>query len=945
MVGTSATATPLSKMQRNPSGTPDGPKIREEKIRVTVRMRPLNGKEQAMYDLIAWDCLDEHTIVFKNPNQERSANQYTFDKVFAPTCSTQKVYEEGTKDVALSALSGINATIFAYGQTSSGKTFTMRGVTESAIKDIYEYIRNTPERDFILRISALEIYNETVIDLLNRESGPLRLLDDPEKGTIVEKLNEEVAKDGQHLRHLIGICEGQRQVGETALNDKSSRSHQIIRLTVESSLRESSGHVNSYIASLNFVDLAGSERISQTNTCGARMKEGSHINRSLLTLASVIRKLSGGKRGHIPYRDSKLTRILQSSIGGNARTAIICTISPSLSHVEQTRNTLAFATSAKEVINTARVNLVVSDKTLVRQLQKEVARLEGELRSPELSSHSCLRSLLAEKELKIQQMERDMEDLRRQRDLAQSQLDLERRAKKVQKGSSNYGPSSQVVRCLSFPEENESANGKHTPERREAVGRQAMLKNLFSSPDPSILVGEIRKLEHRQLQLCEDANRALEVLHEDFATHKLGNQETAETMSKVLSEIKDLVVASSSPEEIVTADKADLMEEFNQLKNQGNTIASLERKLESVKKSMDKLVAAFSAEETPEIKTPLRRKKILPFTLSNSPNMQHIIRAPCSPLSSSRKAMEHEIENRAPENNIGFGSDTFGRLHKDTPRKEGENCDSLLSREGSPATRQSKSVNVKKMQKMFTNAAEENIRSFRAYVTELKELVAKLHFQKQLLVWQVLELEVNKSLNEEMDTPDRSPLPWHILFEQQRKQIIMLWHLCHISLVHRTQFYLLLRGDPSDQIYMEVELRRLTWLEQHLAELGNASPALLGDEPAGCVSASIKALKQEREYLSKKVSIKLTAEERELLYATWEVPPVGKQRRLQLVNKLWTDPYDMQNVQESAEIVSKLIDFSASDENSKDMFELNFASPYNKKTWPGWNFISNLLNL
>lgn len=100
-----------------------------------------------------------------------------------------------------------------------------------------------------------------------------------------------------------------------------------------------------------------------------------------------------------------------------------------------------------------------------------------------------------------------------------------------------------------------------------------------------------------------------------------------------------------------------------------------------------------------------------------------------------------------------------------------------------------------------------------------------------------MELEANKSVNEEMDTTDRSPLSWHILFEQHRKQIIMLWHLCHISLVHRTQFYLLLRGDPSDQVYMEVELRRLTWLELHLAELGNASPALLGDEPAGSVSA------------------------------------------------------------------------------------------------------------
>ncbi|MED6150545.1 hypothetical protein PIB30_073356 [Stylosanthes scabra] len=233
---------------------------------------------------------------------------------------------------------------------------------------------------------------------------------------------------------------------------------------------------------------------------------------------------------------------------------------------------------------------------------------------------------------------------------------------------------------------------------------------------------------------------------------------------------------------------------------------------------------------------------------------------------------------------------------------------------------------------MFTNAAEENIKSFKVYVAELKELVAKLYYQKHLLICQVLELEANKYATEETDTTGGSPVPWEFLFEQQRQQIIMLWHLCHISLVHRTQFYLLLRGDPSDQIYAEVEFRRLTWLEQHLAELGNASPALLGDEPADYVSASIRALRQEREYLAKRVNSKLTAQERELVYAEWEVPPGGKkQRRLEFINKLWSDPYNIHHVQESAQVVAKLIDFCG-DENSKDMFELNFAGPYTEKT-------------
>ncbi|KAE8677131.1 Kinesin-like protein NACK1 [Hibiscus syriacus] len=946
MVGTPA--TPLCKIQRTPATTPGGgTKVREEKILVTVRMRPLNQREQAMYDLIAWDCVDDHTIVFKNLNHERAANQYSFDRVFDPSSSTRKVYEDGAKDVALSALTGINATIFAYGQTSSGKTFTMRGITENAVKDIYEHIKNTQERDFVLKLSALEIYNETVVDLLNRDSGCLRLLDDPERGTIVEKLVEEVVKDSQHLRHLIGICEEQRQVGETALNDKSSRSHQIIRLTIESSLRENAECVKSFLSSLNLVDLAGSERVSQTNADGVRLKEGSHINRSLLTLTTVIRKLSGGKRsGHIPYRDSKLTRILQNSLGGNARTAIICTISPALSHVDQTRNTLAFATSAKEVINNAHVNMIVSGKRLVKHLQKEVARLEAKLRTPESTSASCLHSLLMEKELKIQEMEREMEELKRQRDIAHSQLEQERKARKVQKGSKQCGPSGKGVRCLTF--DNEPVPDSSDAQPRKTVGRYSTLRQSATMTDPSMLVHEIRKLEQRQRQLGEEANRALEVLHKEVSSHRLGNKEAAEAIAKMLSEIKDMQAISSIPEDIMIGHGTDLKQEITRLNSQGCTIESLEKKLENVQKSIDLLVSSISnGEETPDFKTQVKKKKILAFPLKNRVNMQNLIRAPCSPLSSSQSITEQEIENKPPpEDNetVSSSSHRSPGLFK-TPRKADDR--QVSSREGTPSTRQTNSVDVKKMQRMFKDATEENIRSIRAYVTELKERVAKLQYQKQLLVCQVLELEEAKEAgNDEEDSCVQSPMPCHVVFEDQRKQIIMLWHLCHVSIIHRTQFYLLFRGDPADQIYMEVELRRLTWLEQQFAELGNASPALLGDEPASLVASSIKALKEEREYLAKRVSSKLTVEERDLLYLKWEVPAVGKQRRLQLVNKLWTDPLNMQQVEESAELVAKLVGFCESGEHlSKEMFELNFVDPSDKKSWMGWNLISNLFHL
>ncbi|GAV78374.1 Kinesin domain-containing protein/DUF3490 domain-containing protein [Cephalotus follicularis] len=954
--------TPASKIERTPVSTPGGPRSREEKIVVTVRLRPLSKREQLAKDQVAWECVDDHTIVYKPPPQECAAQSapFTFDKVFGPASLTETVYEEGVKNVALSALMGINATIFAYGQTSSGKTYTMRGITEKAVTDIYDHMMNTPERDFRIKISGLEIYNENVRDLLNSESGRnLKLLDDPEKGTVVEKLVEETANNNQHLRHLISICEAQRQVGETALNDSSSRSHQILRLTIESALRENSDCVRSFVASLNFVDLAGSERASQTHADGARLREGCHINLSLMTLTTVIRKLSVAKRsGHIPYRDSKLTRILQHSLGGNARTAIICTLSPALTHVEQSRNTLFFATRAKEVTNNAKVNMVVSDKHLVKHLQKEVARLEAELRTPDPSR---------ERDMKIQQMEMEIEELRRQRDFAQSQVDeLRRKVQEDQKVLLTLeSPRPTVKKCLSY---SDTMSSKHDGKE---LGRGNKIRTMLrqsmrqSSTVPFTLMHEIRKLEHLQEQLGEEAHRALEVLQKEVACHRLGNQDAAETIAKLQAEIREMCAVRSVPKEVeiggsvVAPNKsvsANLKEEITRLHSQGSTIANLEEQLENVQKSIDKLVMSLpnniqqsNSEATSKTKNPSKKKKLLPLTSSNVANRQNFLRSPCSPLSTSRQILESDTENRAPENDDILSAENFAESEKETPTKSEEGGDAS-SKEGS-GYRRSSSVNMKKMQKMFQNAAEENVRSIRAYVTELKERVAKLQYQKQLLVCQVLELEANEAAgyniedDESITEPEEPQVAWHVTFREQRKQIIELWDVCYVSIIHRTQFYLLFKGDPADQIYMEVELRRLTWLQQHLVELGNASPAHLSDEPVISLSLSVRALRREREFLAKRLTSRLAPEERDALYIKWDVPLDGKQRRLQFVNKLWTDPHDAKHVQESAEIVAKLVGFSEGGNMPKEMFELNFAVPSDKRPWiMGWNPISNLLH-
>ncbi|CAL5374529.1 unnamed protein product [Camellia sinensis] len=378
----------------------------EEKIFVSVRLTPLNEKEIVRNDVCDWECINEDTIIFKNynlPLPDRSI-------VFRSDCSTMEVYEKGATGVALSVVSGINC--------DSGKTFTMTGITECAIADIYHN-----EREFLLKFSAMEIYKESVRDLLSTDSSPLRLLDDPKRGIVTEKLTEEPLRDWNNVMELLSICEAQRQIGETALNETSSKSHQIIRLTIESSARQ-------FLVKDYLNTLTAAVRASQSLSAGTRLKEGCLINRSLLTLGTVICKLrfrklgcSKGRNGHVPFRDSKLTHILQSSLGGNARTAIIRTMSPVRSHVEQSRNTLLFASCAKEVTTNTQVNVVISDKALVKHLQRELARLESELRSQGptfVTSHYL--ALLREKGLQIEKLEKEMIDLTVQRDLAQCQV-------------------------------------------------------------------------------------------------------------------------------------------------------------------------------------------------------------------------------------------------------------------------------------------------------------------------------------------------------------------------------------------------------------------------------------------------------------------------------------------------------------------------------------------
>ncbi|KAK8490281.1 hypothetical protein V6N13_080651 [Hibiscus sabdariffa] len=349
-----------------------------DSVSVTIRFRPLNEREFQKGDEIAWYADGDRMV----RNEYNPATAYAFDRVFGPHAATQEVYEVAAKPVVQAAMEGVNGTVFAYGVTSSGKTHTMHGdqnapgIIPLAIKDVFSIIQDTPGQEFLLRVSYLEIYNEVINDLLDPTGQNLRVREDAQ-GTYVEGIKEEVVLSPGHALSLIAAGEEHRHVGSNNFNLFSSRSHTTFTLMIESS-----AHGDEYdgvvFSQLNLIDLAGSES-SKTETTGIRRKEGSYINKSLLTLGTVIGKLSEGKASHVPYRDSKLTRLLQSSLSGRGHVSLICTVTPASSNTEETHNTLKFASRAKRVEIYASRNKIIDEKSLIKKYQKEISVLKQEL--------------------------------------------------------------------------------------------------------------------------------------------------------------------------------------------------------------------------------------------------------------------------------------------------------------------------------------------------------------------------------------------------------------------------------------------------------------------------------------------------------------------------------------------------------------------------------------
>ncbi len=298
------------------------------------------------------------------------------------TTTQQEIYDYSSKELVESVLEGFNATIFAYGQTSSGKTYTMEGDLDNPEKEgivprmirhvFHNILISNGDIEFIVKMSMIEIYMEKIHDLIDLNKSNLAIRETKEKEIYIEDLSEHYVSNEEDLLNLVKLGSENRTVHSTNMNQYSSRSHTIVILTIH---QKNTKTLEAKKGKLYLVDLAGSEKISKTGSTGLTLEEGKIINKSLSTLGMVINALTDGKSSHIPYRESKLTRVLQESLGGNAKTCLIITCSPSQYNESETLSTLRFGTRAKKIKNKPKIN----KEYTVDELQKIIEDLTSKL--------------------------------------------------------------------------------------------------------------------------------------------------------------------------------------------------------------------------------------------------------------------------------------------------------------------------------------------------------------------------------------------------------------------------------------------------------------------------------------------------------------------------------------------------------------------------------------
>ncbi|KAM3958876.1 kinesin-like protein at 61F [Aphomia sociella] len=409
-------------------------KDKNQNIQVFVRLRPLNQRERDIKSLGVVEVANNREVVVKQSQQTSLTKKFTFDRAFGPHAKQVEIYQDVVSPLIEEVLAGYNCTVFAYGQTGTGKTHTMvgestgdettwqndplAGIIPRALSQLFDELRIS-NTEYTVRVSYLELYNEELFDLLSssEDNSKLRIYEDvTRKGSnIVNGLEEITVYNKNEVYKIMAQGQERKRVASTLMNAQSSRSHTVFTIVVHMKENSPEGEELVKIGKLNLVDLAGSENISKAGSDNPakreRARECVNINQSLLTLGRVITALVE-RHPHIPYRESKLTRILQESLGGRTKTSIIATISPGHKDLEETMSTLEYAHRAKNIQNKPEVNQKMTKKAILKEYAEEIDRLKRDLQAARDKSGVYLANeTFAEMTLKQEEQKKEIQEL------------------------------------------------------------------------------------------------------------------------------------------------------------------------------------------------------------------------------------------------------------------------------------------------------------------------------------------------------------------------------------------------------------------------------------------------------------------------------------------------------------------------------------------------------
>jgi len=544
-------------------------------IRVAVRVRPENSREKAGAFNNVINVVDEKMLVF-DPKQEgddfyfqgkkqgrRDLNKkenkdqkFAYDSVFAPGSTNDQVFEGTTKDLVEVIFNGYNCSVFAYGATGAGKTFTMLGskdcpgITFLTMKEIYKKIESLEDKSCEIGISYLEVYNETVIDLLS----PGAQLNIRENGssTSIPGLSIHKPTGPDHILSLLSFGNGNRTQHATDANSESSRSHAVLQVFLRQKDKAAGLSSEVKLAKMSLIDLAGSEKGCVTGNKGARFREGSNINKSLLALGNCINALADGSK-YIPYRNSKLTRLLKDSIGGNCRTVMIANVSPSSETFEDTFNTLKYADRAKKIKINLKKNVVNVDFHIA-QYAKIVEDLRGEI------------SLLKER---IQELENENQALK----VGVGSVPMQKRGsdnQDMEVDSTNMEPDEVFV--------NAQSNSLEIEDLQRTLNRYIERQKDFDDMQSKLSEFESRsQAQAQQLELLEASKRSSQVID---SSDRMRMTADIERYQAKIEELEERLNHANSEVEEENDDKLSCLVEshkkiMDKLNNEQSTIVNL----------------------------------------------------------------------------------------------------------------------------------------------------------------------------------------------------------------------------------------------------------------------------------------------------------------------------------------------------------------------------------